>query len=197
VLALEVPRRDKRLLVMVETDGCFADGLSVVTGCWVGRRTLRVVDYGRVAATVVDTVTDRAVRLRPDPRARQAALDWAPDSKDRWHAQLLGYQIMPTSELLQVTRVTLASRLTQSVATPSVRVTCTMCGEDILYSREIRASDGPICRACVDYPYYTAISGPVLQGRVVDAGVGSSSRRTCARNADASGSATSAVGTAD
>src|SRR3712207_7090667 len=46
----------------VETDGCFADGVSVATGCWLGRRTLRLVDHGKVAATFMDTLTERAVR---------------------------------------------------------------------------------------------------------------------------------------
>jgi formylmethanofuran dehydrogenase subunit E len=45
------------LLTILETDGCAADGVSAATGCWVGRRTLRVEDFGKVAATFVDTQT--------------------------------------------------------------------------------------------------------------------------------------------
>ncbi|HZY41747.1 MAG TPA: FmdE family protein, partial [Anaerolineae bacterium] len=41
-LGLTVPQSDKRLLAIVETDGCFADGIAVATGCTVGHRTLRV-----------------------------------------------------------------------------------------------------------------------------------------------------------
>ena len=44
------------------TDGCLIDGIAVATGCWVGNRTLRVVDYGKSAATFVDTATQRAPR---------------------------------------------------------------------------------------------------------------------------------------
>jgi formylmethanofuran dehydrogenase subunit E len=54
-LELEVPQKDKRLLTIAETDGCAADGLAVATGCWVGRRTMRILDFGKVAATFVDT----------------------------------------------------------------------------------------------------------------------------------------------
>src|SRR5439155_26987565 len=57
LLGLELPQADKRLLVIVETDGCAADGVAVACNCWVGRRTLRVEDYGKVAATFVDTHT--------------------------------------------------------------------------------------------------------------------------------------------
>ena len=44
LLDLDLPQGDKRLLTIVETDGCGADGIAVATGCWVGRRTMRVED---------------------------------------------------------------------------------------------------------------------------------------------------------
>jgi formylmethanofuran dehydrogenase subunit E len=55
LLGLELPQTDKRLYTFVETDGCFADGVSVAAGCWLGRRTMRLMDYGKVAAVFVDT----------------------------------------------------------------------------------------------------------------------------------------------
>lgn len=61
----------KRLLTIMETDGCGADGVAVATNCHVGRRTLRVVDYGKMAATLVDTQTDKAIRVAP--RANRAS----------------------------------------------------------------------------------------------------------------------------
>jgi formylmethanofuran dehydrogenase subunit E len=44
---------------------CFADGISVATGCWLGRRTLQVADYGKIAATFVDLDTQQAFRIWP------------------------------------------------------------------------------------------------------------------------------------
>jgi formylmethanofuran dehydrogenase subunit E len=149
LLGLEVPRRDKRLLVLVETDGCFADGVSVTTGCWLGRRTLRLLDYGRVAAVVADTETDQALRLRPHPQARGRALDWAPEAKDSWHAQLIGYQRMPWEELLQVETVTLATPAAEITGRPGGRVTCVGCGEEVLNGRETPTQAGPSCIACL------------------------------------------------
>ena len=40
-------------LIIVETDGCFVDGIEVSTGVTVGHRSLRVVDLGKIAATFV------------------------------------------------------------------------------------------------------------------------------------------------
>ncbi|NLE52215.1 MAG: formylmethanofuran dehydrogenase, partial [Chloroflexi bacterium] len=90
-LGLDVPRRDKRLLTFVETDGCAADGISAATGCWVGRRTLRVIDFGKVAATFVDTQTGCAVRIVPAPDSRTRAWAYAPDAQNTWQANLIGY----------------------------------------------------------------------------------------------------------
>ncbi|HSB89587.1 MAG TPA: formylmethanofuran dehydrogenase subunit E family protein, partial [Anaerolineales bacterium] len=71
-LGLDLPGSDKRLFVFMETDGCASDGVAVATGAWVGRRTMRIMDFGEVAATFVDTVSGHAVRIHPhaDSRAR-------------------------------------------------------------------------------------------------------------------------------
>jgi formylmethanofuran dehydrogenase subunit E len=153
-LELDIPRSDKRVLVLAETDGCFADGISVATGCWLGRRTLRLVDYGRVAATVVDTWTSTAVRVRPHPECRTRAIDWAPECADAWHAQVTGYQLMPSLELLKVESVRLTLPLEQLFGSPGVRVTCSGCGEEILNRREIATPVGPMCTGCVSGTYY-------------------------------------------
>src|SRR5512141_395633 len=64
-VGLEPPVRGKRLLVILETDGCFADGMEAATGCSVGHRTLRIEDYGKVAATFVNIRQGRVVRVTP------------------------------------------------------------------------------------------------------------------------------------
>ena len=83
MLGLALPRQDKRLFTFMETDGCAADAVSVATGCWVGRRTMRILDFGKVAATFVDTQTKEAYRVHPHPPARQRAAElwaqWQPD----------------------------------------------------------------------------------------------------------------------
>ncbi|NHZ71528.1 MAG: formylmethanofuran dehydrogenase, partial [Aquificales bacterium] len=78
-LGLELPRRDKRLLAITETDGCFADGLAVATGCELGHRTLRLADYGKIAAVFVDVKTNTAVRVAPQLDIRQKAREYAPE----------------------------------------------------------------------------------------------------------------------
>src|SRR5512146_1578845 len=128
---LETPVRNKPLLVIVETDGCFADGIEAATGCTVGHRTLRIEDYGKVAVTFVDTQTGRAVRVAPALDVRKKAFAYAPDEPRHYFAQMHAYQIMPDEELLTVQEVILTMPVDEIVSRPGVRVNCDMCGEEI------------------------------------------------------------------
>lgn len=158
LLDLAVPRADKRLLVFIETDGCFADGIAVATGCRLGRRTLRLADYGKVAATAVDTATGRAVRVWPHPEARARARRYAPAAPDRWHAQLEGYRAMPAGELLRARAVGLARPVDALLGHPGRRVNCARCGEEILNGREVPLPGGAVCAGCAGIPYYRCAS---------------------------------------
>src|SRR5882672_793288 len=53
----------KKLIVWVETDRCMADAVSAATGVRLGKRTLKFLDYGKVAATFLNTDTTEAVRI--------------------------------------------------------------------------------------------------------------------------------------
>lgn len=154
VLGLDLPQTDKRLLAIAETDGCAVDGISVATGCWTGRRTLRVEDYGKVAATFVDTATGRAVRIAPRGSARTRAREYAPEARGRWHAQLLGYQRMPAEELLTCTEVALDQPLDEIISRPGRRVACARCGEEIINERQVIRDGVTLCRACAGTTYY-------------------------------------------
>src|SRR6195952_1030089 len=58
-LGIEDPRSKtspdrKRLVTIVEIDRCATDAIGVVTGCRVGKRALKLRDWGKMAATFVD-----------------------------------------------------------------------------------------------------------------------------------------------
>jgi len=154
-LGLPVPRLDKRLLVIAESDGCFVDGVSVVTGCTVGHRTLRVEDYGKIAATFVDVVTEQALRLAPRLDVRLRACAFAPEENRHYFAQLQAYQVMPDEELLLAQEVCLTTPVSALVGRPGVRVNCAVCGEEIINQREINLGGTTLCRACAGPAYYT------------------------------------------
>jgi formylmethanofuran dehydrogenase subunit E len=157
-LGLEIPRKDKNLLVIAETDGCFLDGLEVAAGVSPGRRTLRIEDYGKIAATFVDVRTGEAVRLAPRPDVRVRARDYAPAESRHYFAQLIGYQVMPVGELFLQTPVVLNIPVTDLISRAGVRANCTACGEEIINEREVLVDGLAYCRSCAGRSYYQVAS---------------------------------------
>ena len=141
----------KRLVVFVEIDRCATDAIEALTGVSVGKRTLKHLDYGKMAATFVDRDTGRAVRVvaRDDARARM--LEWAPGIDDPRQAQISAYRVMPESELLRITPVRIVPGWLDR---RRVRVPCEACGEGISYDREIVSGGRTLCRPCVGDRYW-------------------------------------------
>lgn len=147
----------KRLLTIMETDGCGADGVAAATDCHVGRRTLRVVDFGKMAATFVDIVTEQAIRVAPSEQSREMAPDYAPNARSRWHAYLEAYQIMPDDVLLEWQPVQLTTPVREIISRPGVRALCDVCGEEIINEREVVGNGRTLCRACAGQSYYHSL----------------------------------------
>ncbi len=160
-LGLDVPQQDKRMLTIVETDGCFIDGLAVATGCRIGRRSMRVLDFGKVAATFVDTQTGRAVRIVPSADSRPLAKVYAPKAESRWHAYLLGYQRIPDEELFTIQEVMLDVSLAEILSKDGYRVNCEICGEEIINERQVHHEGMLMCRSCTGERYYRLMDQPV------------------------------------
>ena len=153
-LGVDLPQSDKRVFVFMETDGCTCDGVAVATGARVGRRTMRMMDFGKVAATFVDTITGEAVRICPHPASRSRAVAAAPGAPDRWHAQLLGYQRLPAEEILVAEPVDLTVDLAAIISRNGLRTACAVCGEEISNGREVMRRGRTICRACAGEAYH-------------------------------------------
>jgi formylmethanofuran dehydrogenase subunit E len=147
----------KRLLTIAETDGCFIDGLIAATGCEFGHRTLRVEDYGKIAATFIDTETQQCFRITPALDVREKALTHAPSEPRHYFAQLQSYQTMPDDELLTLEQVALLRPIAAIISRPGVRVNCELCGEEIINEREVKADGRILCRTCAGKGYYQSV----------------------------------------
>lgn len=154
LLGMELPRRDKSMIVISETDGCFLDGLEVATEVTPGHRTLRIMDYGKIAATFVNVKTGEAVRLSPRSNVRQEAFRYAPEEKRHYFAQLKGYQLMPDEVLFSSAWVTLTPSAEAIMSKPGVRTECSVCGEEIINEREVVIDGIVYCQACSGQSYY-------------------------------------------
>jgi formylmethanofuran dehydrogenase subunit E len=153
-LGFDDPPGGKQLLVIAETDGCFVDGVIAATGCTIGHRTLRIEDYGKVAATFIAIESGQVVRLAPHLDVRQRAAMFLPDVPNPYLAQMQAYQMLPESELFFSTPVILRPPLEQILSKPGLRVNCAVCGEEIMNEREVLREGKILCRPCANGGYY-------------------------------------------
>ena len=148
----------KRLLTFVETDRCATDAVSLVTGCRLGKRSLKFLDYGKLAATFVDLETGRAVRVAARDDARAKAKAMFPAMGDASQAQLEAYKVMEDDDLYVLQAVRVRLKPEDLPGRPRSRVTCAQCGEGVNDGRELRLGDRVLCRSCAGEPYYEVVS---------------------------------------
>jgi formylmethanofuran dehydrogenase subunit E len=157
-LGIDRPRSaGKRLVVFVEIDRCATDAIQALTGVSLGKRTLKLLDYGKTAATFADVETGRAVRVVAREDARVRAAEWAPGIADERQAQMAAYRVMPEAELLAVTPVVIVPGWLDR---RRARVVCQACGEGVNYEREVVAGGRTLCRPCAGGDrYYSEAEG--------------------------------------
>jgi formylmethanofuran dehydrogenase subunit E len=147
----------KKLYVIVEIDRCATDAIQSVTGCSLGKRSLRWLDLGIMAATFVNLETSAAVRITAREEARESARTYRPDIVDRYQRQLAAYQEMPDEALFAVQRVRLTLSENDLPGRPLRRVCCQQCGDWVQDGREERVGGRTVCRSCAHGAYFTVI----------------------------------------
>jgi formylmethanofuran dehydrogenase subunit E len=144
----------KSIMVFVETDRCATDAVQSVTGCSLGRRSMKFMDYGKMAATFLNLKTGRAVRVIAKEESRRKAKEYFPAIENKYAAQLEAYKIMPEEDLFDVMEVTVKLNPEDMPGRPLRRVKCDICGEYVQDSREVFSSGKTLCRPCARSGYY-------------------------------------------
>ena len=148
----------KKLIVWVEIDRCMADAVSAVTGVRLGKRSLKYLDYGKVAATFLNTETNQAVRIVALEESRALADARYAEIEKKSERQFRAYHEAADDELFKVDRVKVDYTETDAPGSPRSRVICASCGEGVNDGREVKAADGSaLCRPCAQGGYYTRI----------------------------------------
>lgn len=149
----------KDLIVLVEIDRCATDAIITATGCRVGRRSLKVLDYGKMAATFVNMKTGKAVRINATAESRRRAeeleekLIGTPGVENAFCEALLR---MSEEELFRVREVSVHLKPQDLPGEPLDVVICEECGETVLDMREVEKGGRLLCRTCADGAAYYA-----------------------------------------
>jgi formylmethanofuran dehydrogenase subunit E len=151
-VGLDAPRgAGKALVVFVEIDRCATDAIQALTGVSLGKRTLKHLDFGKLAATFVDVPRGVAVRVAARDDARERAARMFPGEADPRRVQMAAYRVMEEADLLSVEPVAIAPGWLDR---RRVRVACAACGESVNYQREVVVEGSALCRACAGEGYY-------------------------------------------
>ncbi|HKS30113.1 MAG TPA: FmdE family protein [Pyrinomonadaceae bacterium] len=148
----------KRLIVWVEIDRCMTDAVSAVTGVRLGRRSLKFFDYGKVAATFLNTETGEAVRVLALDEARRLADERYPLIESKKERQMRAYREASDEELFSISRVSVKYDELDAPGHTRSRVACAVCSEGINDGREVTEASGrKLCRPCALGGYYREV----------------------------------------
>ncbi|MBW1827696.1 MAG: formylmethanofuran dehydrogenase subunit E family protein, partial [Deltaproteobacteria bacterium] len=127
----------KKLIVFVEMDRCTGDAVAYVTGVKLGRRSLKFMDYGIMAATFVNLETNTAFRIISTEEARDLAPVYAPEIPEKYPQQLEAYKRMPDSVLFRVQKVRVDMSEYDLPGPTRKKVSCSRCGQVVRDNREV------------------------------------------------------------
>ena len=147
----------KKLYVLVEIDRCATDAIQSVTGCSLGKRSMRWMDFGIMAATFVNLETGKAVRITAREESRELSKKYSPSLSNKYQQQLEAYKIMPEDELFSFQDVQVDIPECNLPGRPLSRVRCDSGGDYVQDCREVEQQGKTLCRACAGQRYYKVI----------------------------------------
>lgn len=144
----------KKIVVYVEIDRCAADAIAYVTGVKLGRRSLKFMDNGIMAATFVNLENGKAVRIVSTEESRDKAAEYAPDARDKRRQQLEAYKVMPIEVLFKVEPVIVDIPVHDMPGPSRFKTQCQKCGQVVRDKKEVLLSGKVLCRPCAYGTYY-------------------------------------------
>lgn len=145
----------KKLIVYLEMDRCTGDAVAHVTGARLGRRSLKFVDYGTMAATFVNLDTGESYRVLSTEEARDLAPLYAPEVLGKHRQQLEAYKRMPDGVLFRVQQVEVALSEFDLPGPTRSKVPCSCCGQVVRDRREVCVDGNVLCRPCAHGAYFS------------------------------------------
>ena len=142
------PCGPKEMIVFIENDRCIADAIQVVTGTRIGRRSAKLVNYGKMAASFVNTTTGAAYRV--SVRHTHPDITRSKESIDR-------VLHVPDAELLAWRKVSVPLKPEDLPGRPRHTAICARCGEKVFDGREVASEGGPVCVSCAHGSYYEVV----------------------------------------
>jgi formylmethanofuran dehydrogenase subunit E len=138
----------KRLVTFVEIDRCATDAIGLVTGCRLGKRTLKFRDWGKMAATFVDLAAGWGVRVLALEDSRELARKLHPEIESKSQQQMLAYRELADEQLFREERVRVVVDPGELPGQRGERFICPRCGEGVNFGRFAEVAGQRLCLSC-------------------------------------------------
>ncbi len=138
LLGIDDPLDYRDLVVYIEIDRCATDAIYAVTGCTMGRRRLKWIDNGKLAATFVDLATSKAVRL--------VVMNETFPPEDADLAQF--WSAISDEDIFGVRHFEKDVPLEDRPGRPVRTATCMKCREKVMDGRDVTVNAQVLCRDC-------------------------------------------------
>lgn len=161
LIGLDQPRelpQIKQLIVYVEMDRCATDAIAFVTGVKLGRRSLKFIDNGIMAATFVNLATGKAFRIASTEESRDLAGKYAPHIEDKRQQQLEAYKVMDLDDLFTVREVRVDVPASDMPGPTRFKAVCQKCGAVVRDKKEVMKNNQILCRPCAFGSYFEPLS---------------------------------------
>jgi formylmethanofuran dehydrogenase subunit E len=149
-LGIEDPRGAdrKRLITYVEIDRCATDAIGMVTGCRLGKRTLKFRDWGKMAATFVDLESGKGIRIVALENSRELAAQLFPNLQTKKAQQMRAYRELPDEQLFREHWVPTTVDTAELPGFKGERFLCPRCGEGVNFGRFEEVAGARLCLTC-------------------------------------------------
>ena len=151
-LGIEDPRGAdrKRLVTYFEIDRCDTDAIGMVTGCRLGKRSLKFRDWGKMAATFVDLESSRGVRIVALEDSRELAQKFYGHLEGKKAQQMAAYRDLADARLFQEQSVRVSPDPSELPGFRGERFLCPRCGEGVNFGRFEQVDGERLCRTCAN-----------------------------------------------
>ncbi|MDD4715632.1 MAG: FmdE family protein [Oscillospiraceae bacterium] len=146
-LGINDPEENRDFIVYLEIDRCLADAIQSVTGLSFGKRRLKAMGYGKMAASFIDMNTGKGVRIVMNAKQE------APEKTD----QVQFWDQFPDEQLFQMEPVMVDLKPEDLPGPPVRTAVCELCHEKIMDGKDIVKDGQILCKACAEGAYYRKI----------------------------------------
>lgn len=151
LLGMELNQRHKNLIVFLEIDRCMSDAVQSVTGCSMGKRTLKQMYYGKFAATFYNQDTGEALRITDADANKKSKV------KETKEEMIARFRQTPPEDLFKVEKVKIELSRGDMPGKPYTTAFCCQCGEKVSDGKHVLIGGKAYCRSCAEGSYYELI----------------------------------------